>query len=304
MKIYLKPEGNISHPGITRLEYRNRAFVLNIFKSGITTHCFEQYSRQGRFLHGEHSHGELYHLVLYTDGKNAFSVAGKRYESRRGLLVLIPPKTPHYFVPCVQGRVTYAEVAFFFTSKGLVPLRIPVHKMLSYYSGIEVGELPPSTDIGEELTVFITGKVADIYNHTRHADRFSSFLAHKALADIFTSLTQHSYRNTKTAVLENIALVKEEIEKKYMCKLSLQELARIAGLCPEYLCRLFARTYGVPPKTYQHSMRMISAKDLLLNTSKSCKEIALETGFKRQHFFSRQFKSTVGMTPMEFRKNN
>ena len=44
------------------------------------------------------------------------------------------------------------------------------------------------------------------------------------------------------------------------------------------------------------------AKELLISTDKSIKEISLELGFQTIHYFSLLFKKKVGMTPTEFRK--
>ncbi|HCL04174.1 MAG TPA: AraC family transcriptional regulator, partial [Lachnoclostridium phytofermentans] len=46
------------------------------------------------------------------------------------------------------------------------------------------------------------------------------------------------------------------------------------------------------------------AKDLLSKTNMPIKEVANECGYKNEVHFMRQFKSIVGVTPSEYRKNS
>ncbi len=71
--------------------------------------------------------------------------------------------------------------------------------------------------------------------------------------------------------------------------------------------RIFKQQFGTGFAEYVNGKRMEQAKELLLNTGKSIKEIAMEVGFSDGNYFSRVFKQNYGISPTAFRqkgKNN
>jgi AraC-like DNA-binding protein len=81
-----------------------------------------------------------------------------------------------------------------------------------------------------------------------------------------------------------------------------EQLARELNLSRSQLFRKFNNLLQQPPKTFILSIRLTTAKKMLLETGKPIKEIAYETGFSSPNFFARQFKKTFGKSPSEFRK--
>ena len=82
----------------------------------------------------------------------------------------------------------------------------------------------------------------------------------------------------------------------------LEELARRHNVGYSYRRKMFKKYTGVSPGQYHLQLRIIRAKELLISTDKSIKEISLELGFQTIHYFSLIFKKKVGMNPSEFRK--
>lgn len=66
--------------------------------------------------------------------------------------------------------------------------------------------------------------------------------------------------------------------------------------------KLFKEYTGIAPVQYQIQLKIEMAKEELINTSKSIKEIAFELNFESRQFFSNQFKEKTKLTPVEFRK--
>ncbi|OAS21631.1 hypothetical protein A8708_17055 [Paenibacillus oryzisoli] len=67
------------------------------------------------------------------------------------------------------------------------------------------------------------------------------------------------------------------------------------------LRRIVSDYSGYPLNTYMHRMKMAEAKNVLLNTTISVKEIADSLGYKDVFYFSRIFKKYVGVSPHIFR---
>lgn len=64
----------------------------------------------------------------------------------------------------------------------------------------------------------------------------------------------------------------------------------------------FTAVFGCSPRQMALSTRIQTAKNLLLETPLSIKQIAEELGYARQHEFSRAFHGVTGVSPTEWRK--
>ena len=65
----------------------------------------------------------------------------------------------------------------------------------------------------------------------------------------------------------------------------------------------FRKAFGCSPREMMLQLRMQHARNLLLETGLSIKEIAARSGYLRQHEFARAFHRHVGLTPSEWRRN-
>lgn len=68
------------------------------------------------------------------------------------------------------------------------------------------------------------------------------------------------------------------------------------------LSRMFKSQVGVGFTEYVNSKRLEYAKELLLTTTYSVHEIAFMVGFENDNYFSRLFKTNVGISPTTFRE--
>lgn len=84
-------------------------------------------------------------------------------------------------------------------------------------------------------------------------------------------------------------------------RLSLSELAGIAGISRCHLCRLFKTETGMPPGQYLEEIRMQKASRLLTATLLSIKQILYEVGYTDKSLFGRHFRKARGCTPSEYR---
>lgn len=66
----------------------------------------------------------------------------------------------------------------------------------------------------------------------------------------------------------------------------------------------FKKQTGTSPLQYHLLLKIEKAKDLLLHTNKTQKEIAYSLGFESDYYFNRLFKQKTGITPNQFRKKH
>jgi AraC-like DNA-binding protein len=94
------------------------------------------------------------------------------------------------------------------------------------------------------------------------------------------------------------------MDQNYLKNPSLQEVAKKAGMAPNYFHRKFKTAFEISPYIYMLQKRMDKAKNLLLITSHSIKEIAVMSGYANEFYFSKTFKKFTGSNPRDFRVNN
>jgi len=96
------------------------------------------------------------------------------------------------------------------------------------------------------------------------------------------------------------------IERNYVsAELSVEDLARRAGINRSHLARIFRQTINLSPTAYLASYRIRKACELLESRPDlRIKEIACSVGYRDPLFFSKEFRKLKGIPPQEFRKRN
>ena len=84
--------------------------------------------------------------------------------------------------------------------------------------------------------------------------------------------------------------------------IDVEELASELNIGYSYFRRMFKKFTGISPVQYHLMLRLQRAKDLLVSTDLSVKEIAMELCFQSIFYFTRIFKKKMGIPPTEFRK--
>ncbi len=91
------------------------------------------------------------------------------------------------------------------------------------------------------------------------------------------------------------------INMHYGEKISVRDIAGIAGVSPNHLNYLFQANFGTGPLRYLNDVRMKIARKLLLNRFYNISEVAQLCGFQNVHYFSRAFKLFHSVTPSAYR---
>ncbi|MCI6926040.1 helix-turn-helix domain-containing protein [Butyricicoccus porcorum] len=85
--------------------------------------------------------------------------------------------------------------------------------------------------------------------------------------------------------------------------LSVSDVAASVNLSPSHLSRLFKVRTGFSPHEFITLRRIDAAKELLLTTKLSVKQIAFRVGYHSEANFITSFSGKTGLTPAVFRKN-
>lgn len=106
----------------------------------------------------------------------------------------------------------------------------------------------------------------------------------------------------KTYRVSQLKAVLKYIEQNYGSNITLNSLADIAGMNPNYFCRVFQGITQKTPMDYVIYYRVEQATVMLANTSLSITDIAITCGFFDHSYFSKIFKRIKGVTPRAYRK--
>jgi AraC family transcriptional regulator len=102
----------------------------------------------------------------------------------------------------------------------------------------------------------------------------------------------------RRAAVERVIL---EMRDHLADPLSLQEMARIAGVSPFHFERIFREITGIPPVQFLYALRIEAAKRLLLTTKLPVTDVCYEVGYNSLGTFTRRFTELVGLSPGQFR---
>ena len=82
----------------------------------------------------------------------------------------------------------------------------------------------------------------------------------------------------------------------------LDDVANAVRMSTSHFSRAFSGSVGEPPARYLRRYRVKRAQEMMLSTSKSLSEIALNCGFADQSHFTRIFRRMVGVAPATWRR--
>lgn len=86
--------------------------------------------------------------------------------------------------------------------------------------------------------------------------------------------------------------------------LSVSEIADKCAVSETYLRKSFKKYLNISPNEYRIKTRIEKAKNLLLNSEMSVKEITYLLGFYDEAYFYKIFKSKTGLTPKQYKTEN
>ncbi len=104
---------------------------------------------------------------------------------------------------------------------------------------------------------------------------------------------------------QRLGLIRENIERyireHYSSELSMQDVAKAMNYSEAYFCKLFKQCFKVNFSAWLNEFRVKKAKEMLLHTRLSIREVSLACGYADANYFARVFKRVTGKTPSEYR---
>lgn len=92
------------------------------------------------------------------------------------------------------------------------------------------------------------------------------------------------------------------MDREFTSPISLDDVAKIAGVSAGHLCNLFKTHLSNTPVKYLLAMRLRHSRRLLRDSYLSVKEISHLCGFNDVNYFCRRFKERFQQTPGDYRR--
>lgn len=245
-----------------------------------TEEGFFDYVTMGEF----HSEGDWIHptrvidtheLIFVTEGRVCINEDGNEYTLARNECILLEPHKQH-------GGREYSGMptAFYWLHFGTdaeIPFKI--------YKGDEYH------DIKYLLKKLLHMSKTPVYR--KSAQDAAALL-------VFSELKSVSEKTAGNSLANKIA---EYIRINAGREITVREIAERYGYNVDYIGKLFKKSFGTGIKKYIAEERMKLARDCLLNTDLSVKEIAAQMGFEDENCFIKFFSYHDEISPARFRNS-
>jgi AraC-like DNA-binding protein len=160
------------------------------------------------------------------------------------------------------------------------------------------------------ITIGIQGSIAENYlkiiglikDEKPGFQYIASGVLVQILGQLFASKKYHPFEGKE---IENkIRQAKLKIMENMHLPISQKEIATKIDMGYSLYRKKFKEYTGVAPAQYHIQLKIHKAKDLLITTNQSFKEIAHDLGFDSTDYFFRLFRQKTGYTPTYFREKN
>lgn len=257
------------------------------------TYCIGDFTSCGTWWHDDPKVYNYSKLYFPIEGEMEIKVGDKVYIGKPGELFLIPEGVEHSF----RLTETNCLKKYWFHFKMLPNLLQSVYEKRAVPLFIKVD------DVEKTVRAF-----TDIFYLAQHRESLSARIRLQSeilnmIASFFEVAEHEDGVNLRDSERDMAPLT---FIARYMAEnldhtVSVEELATLANLHPNYLIRSFKQQFGVPPVRYLNNLRVKRIAALLCTTSLPFKEIMRQTGFSEPAYFSGFFKRETGYAPRALR---
>ncbi|SDN01403.1 AraC-type DNA-binding protein [Paenibacillus sp. yr247] len=108
---------------------------------------------------------------------------------------------------------------------------------------------------------------------------------------------------TETTKTQQVIDLMDDLGDSLFQPFDAKSIAKRHHISVSTLRRVVSEYTGYPLNAYIHRLKIAEAKNILLNTDNTVKEIADSLGYRDVFYFSRLFKKYVGVSPLFYRNN-
>lgn len=251
-----------------------------------------------------HWHDEM-EIIYIKKGEGIVTVDFKEYHVSALTLVLILPGQLHSISQYKDSKMEYENIIF--DSSMLVPKKAD-YANEDFLKPLIGGKINVPT-VYSQIYPYFTDVAApiDACDEICKTKPQGYQLYIKSMLFQFFFILDNRCRNTRTPskdkrTLDKVKVVLKYIENHYAEKITIADIADVAGFSESHFMRYFKETMGTSFIDYLKDYRLTMAARLLQSSEDSILDISSEVGFDNLSYFNRSFKSKYGVTPSKYRK--
>ena len=252
-----------------------------------------------------HWHPEL-ELFFLDEGIIQLSLAAHSYKIKPGEGFLLNSNTLHGLKCLSAAPCRYRSLVF---DPAIVAGQLNSAFDLLYVRPLLKSNIPAwiLTQNTEPLTDQISSLFDQAYFSEQTKKSGYEFEIRAALSQILLKINGSS----KTALPINASKTESTLQKlllwidhHYAQPITSQQLAASANISVRECQRYFAKNLHTSPSKYIIHYRILTAARMLLESELSVTEISSRCGFNSPSYFTKTFKSTMNVTPLQFRNDH
>lgn len=231
-----------------------------------------------------------YHLLYTTAGKGRLLIDGRDFSIDEYSGFFFHPGLPHEYYAEVEPWTTW-----WITFDGCAVKELLNVVGLDRYNVFHISDFEKLHQLhGDVHAAAASARPARGYH--------ASHMLYKFLLEFKNCIGDEALK-TRHGKYQQLQPLLQFIEDSYNKVITLSDMAEIAGVTPQHLCRLFREALNMRPFEYITRYRLQKAKEILVGPGNpGLKEVAAMTGYNDTSYFCSVFRQCEGMTPVEFKR--
>lgn len=260
----------------------------------ITVNCAGYYESDDPGGMTRRTSGRNDYLLCYNDaGHIQATFGGQPCHIAEGVVFIYKPNEEQRYGRADGG--TFANYWVHFTGYGVMELLMKANLWDGHV--FPVGR-------SSELIVLMESMIDELAQKRVGFESLSASFFHQLIFQISRKWSmQHNVRHASLRDLE-MSRSLDYLHKNFDRKMTVRELADRAGLSPTRYSAVFRAYTGCSPQQYLIHYRLQRAKEWMLHTHLSIKQIASLSGFEDQLHFSKLFKKHEKMSPFHYKQEH
>lgn len=251
----------------------------------LTVNCAGSFSTEFTFT-TDNPTGRLdYYLMHVTSGELRMTFSGECITLRAGDTLVLPPLCPYSYTYTGGEALGYLWVHF-------------TGSAAEYYLK-ETGLFPCPTVRHSSREGRVNVNFKAMFDIFVGDDTFREHSLAACLLQILTEIARSLKKDAENPLMRSLRY----IDASYTEDIRIPELAAMENLSNSRYCALFKLHTSKSPIAYIIDLRLRHACELLRTTDMSVKQIGILVGYDDPLFFSKLFKSKLGVTPTQYREN-
>ncbi len=251
-------------------QIQNEVFYLDEISSILQTPSYRSFKTASRRFNG---------FLYIESGECTYNFEKAELNLSRGALIYLPKGSCHK-MKVVSENISFTRINFELKDKS--------------GNSVLFGEAPVL--MAESVSDSTVGAIHKLNEISLIGEKkaYEMSLLYQILTDLTRSSVKQKHGKAQPAV--------RYIQEHFYEDIDIALLSELCFLSTAQFYRVFKKELSLTPVEYRNRLRINRAKLLLQEEDLTVGEIAVQLGYENIYYFSRAFKSAVGLSPTKYRE--